>query len=159
MQACYTVSSAGPHEITVLAGSGGQWAPVAGSPFRTEVAPGPVHPGSCCLAGPGLAAVQLGRDMPLAVHLADRFGNVVGHADRLEAIGLQAWILLDPVHSLLYSPSAATTPATAPDCERGVCRQGPHVCMLLSAAEGCAQPMPACCRGVACQPAFAGWRT
>lgn len=106
MQACYTVSSAGPHEITVLAGSGGQWQPVAGSPFRAEVVPGPVHPGSCSLAGPGLAAVQLGRDMQLAVHLADRFGNAIMHAGRLEAVGLQAWFSFPHAHpALVYVPA------------------------------------------------------
>ena len=38
MQASYTATAAGAHEVTVLAG--GQ--PVAGSPFRAEVAPGQV---------------------------------------------------------------------------------------------------------------------
>lgn len=80
MQVTFTISTAGPHEITVLAGS----CPVAGSPFRVEVSPGPVAASSCRLYGPGLSAVQLGRDMRMFVQLADAFGNTITDPNRLQ---------------------------------------------------------------------------
>jgi hypothetical protein len=79
-QVTFTVSTAGLHDLSVLANG----RPVRGSPFRIEVQPGRVVPGSCRLYGPGLAAVRLGRDMRIFVQLADAFGNVVTEPGRLE---------------------------------------------------------------------------
>ena len=57
-----------------------------------------MHAPACCLEGPGLSAVHLGRDMAITVRLADAFGNAVTHAGRLEAIGLEVWLLvLSPI--------------------------------------------------------------
>lgn len=79
-QAAYIVSTAGAHEVVVLAGG----KPVPGSPFRAEVSPGQVSAGACQLSGPGLSAIQLGRDMRLFVALADAFGNAVTEASAVE---------------------------------------------------------------------------
>lgn len=75
------MSTAGPHEVTVLAGG----APVPGSPFRVEVRPGQVAPGACQLFGPGLSAIQLGRDMRIFVALADAFGNAISDPESIDA--------------------------------------------------------------------------
>ena len=85
LQAAYMVTSAGQHEITVLAGG----KPVAGSPFTLNVAPGQTRAGSCRLTGPGMHSVQLGREMRLAVHLADSFGNAIADPGALEAHHVQ----------------------------------------------------------------------
>lgn len=81
----FTISTAGPHEITVLAGS----RPVTGSPFRVEVSPGPVAAAGCRFYGPGLSAVQLGRDMRMFVQLADAFGNIITDTERLEGSNVE----------------------------------------------------------------------
>lgn len=85
MQATYKVSTAGKHEVNVLAG--GKF--VAGSPFVLEVAPGQVHPGACALTGPGVQSVQLGREMRLLVRLADSFGNAIADPGALDAHNVQ----------------------------------------------------------------------
>jgi hypothetical protein len=85
LQAAYTVSSAGPHELTVLAGG----RPVPGSPFLAEVSPGQVSAGACRLFGPGLAAIQLGRDMRIFVALADAFGNAITDAGSVETANVK----------------------------------------------------------------------
>ena len=85
LQAAYTVSSAGPHEVTVLAGG----RPVPGSPFLAEVSPGQVSAGACRLFGPGLAAIQLGRDMRIFIALADAFGNAITDAGSVETANVK----------------------------------------------------------------------
>lgn len=79
------VTTAGQHEIRVLAGG----KPVAGSPFALDVTPGQIRAGSCRLTGPGMHSVQLGREMRLAVHLADSFGNAIAAPGALEAHNIQ----------------------------------------------------------------------
>ena len=53
---------------------------IAGSPFMCHVGAGDVDAGNSRLFGPGLAAVQLGRDSQLFCELADAFGNKVASA-------------------------------------------------------------------------------
>ena len=79
------VTTAGQHEIRVLAGG----KPVAGSPFALDVTPGQIRAGSCKLTGPGMHSVQLGREMRLAVHLADSFGNAIADPGALDAHNVQ----------------------------------------------------------------------
>ena len=92
------VTSAGQHEITVLAAG----KPVAGSPFTLDVAPGQIRAGSCRLTGPGMHSVQLGREMRLAVHLADSFRNAIADPGALEAHNVQV------SHRDLSAPSLNT---------------------------------------------------
>ncbi|CAL8470627.1 g10169 [Coccomyxa elongata] len=84
-KAAYTVSTAGAHEVVVLAGG----KPVPGSPFRAEVSPGQVSAGACQLSGPGLSAIQLGRDMRVFVALADAFGNAITEASAVETANVK----------------------------------------------------------------------
>ena len=79
------VFTAGRHDIAVLAGA----KPVAGSPFALDVAPGQIHAGACSLSGPGVASVQLGREMKLMVRLADGFGNAIAEPGCLKAHDVQ----------------------------------------------------------------------
>jgi hypothetical protein len=53
---------------------------VSGSPFMLHVGAGPVDPHSSCLSGPGLEAVQLGRQSQLYITLKDKFSNAVASA-------------------------------------------------------------------------------
>ena len=87
LQAAYMVTTAGQHDVTVLAGG----RPVAGSPFALDVAPGQIRAGSCRLTGPGMRSVQLGREMRLAVTLADSFGNAIADPGALDAHDVQVW--------------------------------------------------------------------
>ena len=84
-QAAYKVSTAGKHQVNVLAGGKS----VAGSPFALEVAPGQIHAGACALTGLGVQSVQLGREMRLLVRLADSFGNAIADPGALEAHNVQ----------------------------------------------------------------------
>ena len=58
---------------------------VASSPFRCQVEAGVISPQSSRLYGPGLQAVQLGRESQIFVELTDAFGNVVQSAAADEA--------------------------------------------------------------------------
>lgn len=50
---------------------------VRGSPFLCQVEAGAVDPASSRVFGPGLSAVQLGRDSQIFIELSDQFGNRV----------------------------------------------------------------------------------
>lgn len=54
--------------------------PISGSPFMCHVGAGEVDAGNSRLFGPGLQAVQLGRESQLFCELADAFGNKVESA-------------------------------------------------------------------------------
>jgi hypothetical protein len=54
--------------------------PISGSPFMCHVSAGEVDAGNSRLFGPGLQAVQLGRESQLFCELADAFGNKVESA-------------------------------------------------------------------------------
>lgn len=69
--------------------------PVPGSPFRAEVSPGQVSAGACQLSGPGLSAIQLGRDMRVFVALADAFGNAITEASAVETANVKVPDLTD----------------------------------------------------------------
>ena len=55
------------------------------SPFTAHVEAGAIDPQSSRLFGPGLQAVQLGRESQIFVELTDAFGNVVQSAAANEA--------------------------------------------------------------------------
>ena len=105
VQAAYMVTTAGQHRITVLAGG----KPAAGSPFVLDVAPGQIRAGSCRLTGPGMHSVQLGREMRLAVRLADSFGNAIADPGALEAHDVQVRTSDRLEFCELCLPRAATT--------------------------------------------------
>ena len=109
-QAAYTVSTAGAHEVVVLAGG----RPVPGSPFRAEVSPGQVSAGACQLSGPGLSAIQLGRDMRLFVALADAFGNAVTEASAVETADVKVPDLAGLTAETDWSNTLVTSPVPLP---------------------------------------------
>ena len=53
---------------------------ISGSPFTCHVSAGDLDAGNSRLFGPGLQAVQLGRESQLFCELADAFGNKVESA-------------------------------------------------------------------------------
>ncbi len=58
---------------------------VGSSPFKSKVEPGSIDAQCSRLFGPGLQAVQLGRENQICVELADIFGNHVQSAAENDA--------------------------------------------------------------------------